>query len=745
MRAHASDLPPTIGAPGAALPDAALPRVRSVMRRLSLPLAQSLVIALALFVLFEGWRRDFRVPLGFVSDSLWYLAQAKSTVDNGWWWWNPRLGAPHGLDEVSFPSNSTVDQALVWLVSRFVTDAFAAINVTWMLLVVLSGLIATWCSRTLGASRAGAFTAGTLFALSPYALYRNIDHFALVIYLVPFACVAALRLAGGEPHQAWGRATRAGVLGGCALLGLNYVYYAFFASFCICVGAAIGYLVGRDRRVLASGALCLALICGSTVVNLSPTFYSWYRNGQPLIVREKVPAEAEVYGLKIRHLLSPVFPHRFPPFNQWVEREAAARFPGDNENWTARLGVVAGVGFVGLLVLLLVPDARSRGVPLLQSASRLTAASLLLGTVGGFGVVFNLAVTSDIRAYNRISVFIAFFSLLAVVIAIDRLFTSRRARIAAAAAVLLVGLADQGQATRRINERHAGIAAEVADLRSLTAALERALPPGAMVFQLPVRVYMSESDFGRMKQYDQFKPYLVSKALRFSYPAFSNEQVRWQQAMSRLDMTTLGSRLAAERFAAVLVDRYGYEDQGAGVIAALRRAAGDDRVLFSADRFVAVDIRTLADRPAVTSAAAPALTLSMAACPPTASLAPMVSVADQVDLVGESRPPWGADGARIRRSQESKVAGWAVDGPRRAPAAGVDVVIDRAVFPTTYGTHRNDVAQYFKRPAYRDTGFTAIIPANALARGERWLSIRVVTADGRCYFESPGVRVTVVE
>ena len=176
----------------------------------------------------------------------------------------------------------------------------------------------------------------------------------------------------------------------------------------------------------------------------------------------------------------------------------------------------------------------------------------------------------------------------------------------------------------------------------------------------------------------------------------------------------------------------------------------------AADRFVAVDIRTLADgatgvtgatgaTSAPAPAPAPALTLSMAPCPATPSLAPMVSVADQVDQIGESRSPWTATGALIRRALESKVSGWAVDGPRRAPAAGVDVVIDRTVFPTTYGTHRNDVAQYFKRPNYRDTGFTAIIPANTLARGEHWLSIRVVTSDSRCYFESAGFRVTAAE
>jgi hypothetical protein len=740
MTVRASDVSPAFDNAGGAMSS-----VRSTIRTLPFPFVQAVLIVAALWVLLEGWHRDLRVPLGFVSDGLFYLAQSKSTIDNGWWWWNPRLGAPIGLDEVAYPSNSTIDQALVWLVSHVVPDTFAAINVTWALLVVLSGLTATWCMRVLGVSRASAFVAGTLFALSPYALYRNIDHFSLVIYLVPFACAAALRLAAGVPHQAWGRATRVGLFAGCVLLGFNYVYYAFFGAFCVVVGAVIGYLSGRDTRVLRSGVLCVALIAGSTIVNLSPTFHSWYQNGQPLILREKVPAEAETYGLKIRHLVSPVFPHVIPAFNGWVQKEAAARFPNDNENWSARLGMVGTVGFVGLLALLFMPESRRGDIPLLEGASRLTLAALLLATVGGFGVIFNLLVSSDIRAYNRISVFITFFSLLAVAIAVDRFVKSPRARSAVVAAILLIGLADQGQATQRINERHVAIASELAGLRTLVGTLERALPADAMVFQLPVRAYMSETDFGRMKQFDQFKPYLVSKALRFSYPAFSNAQVRWQQTMTRLDAPTLASQLAAQRFSAVLIDRYGYEDDGAAVIASLRRSLGDARVIVSTDRFVAMDLRGVAAETKASPLEPVALTLSMKPCPPPASLAPMVSVADQVDQIGESRAPWGKAAAQIRRSKDSKVSGWAVDAPRRSAAAGVDIVVDRLVFPATYGLHRNDVAEYFRQPKYRDTGFAATIPANAIPSGDHWLSIRVVTADNRCYFQSPGFPVTAVE
>ena len=71
-----------------------------------------------MYVYLRGWRRDFTVPFGFSIDSLFYLMQAKSTVDNGWWWFNPMVGAPLGLDELAFPANGNVDQAIVWIVSR---------------------------------------------------------------------------------------------------------------------------------------------------------------------------------------------------------------------------------------------------------------------------------------------------------------------------------------------------------------------------------------------------------------------------------------------------------------------------------------------------------------------------------------------------------------------------------------------------------------------------------------------------
>jgi phosphoglycerol transferase len=704
------------------------------VRSVPVPLAQAALIGVVLFVVLQGWDRDFRVPLTFSNDALFYLAQSKSTVDNGWWWWNPRLGAPFGLDELGYPSNTNVDQAVVWMVSRVVSNPLAATNLAWALLVILSGLSATWAMRMLSLGRLAAVALGTLFAFTPYALYRHIDHFGLVIYLVPFAAAASLLLASGLPHRRWKRSDFAIVLIGCTLLGLNYIYYAFFGCFCLAAGALIGYARTRDLQLFASAALCVAVIGGSTAINLAPSLYSWHLRGKPTVLRDKTPAEAETFGLNLRHVISPVYPNAIPPLHRWVQREAVS-FPNDNENWSNRLGLIGTVGFLGLLVLLFIPDTAGIGAaPTVRGASRLVAAMLLLATVGGFGTLFNLFVVPDIRAYNRILPFIAFSSLFALGYGVDRLCRTQLRRAAAALAVLAVGLADQSQALTSVNLNHDSIRSEIAGLESLVHSLERTLPDRAAVFQLPLRTYMSESLVGRMRQYDHFKPYLVSESLRFSYPALSNEQVAWQQAVARLDAGHLAPQLAGAGFDAVLVDRNGYQDNGEAIVAALRSAPGI-QVIAETQRFTAFDLRAVETSPANALSRPVPLTLSLPLC----TGGPFITI----DQIGATRAPFTSAGARVARADEFKVSGWAIDVLHRAPAAGVDVAVDRLLFPSTYGGARRDVVQYFQRPEYEESGFTASISAARLDPGEHLLSLRVVARDGSCFYQPPGIRLLV--
>ena len=703
-------------------------------------IAQALLIVACLYVFLHGWKRDIRVPLGASDDTLVALMQSKSTIDHGWWWSNPMLGAPYTLDELAFPTNSNVDQALVWVAGQWTHNIAAATTLAWTMMVVLSGLSASWCIRKLGASTSSSVVAGTLFALSPYALYRNISHFWVVIYLVPFPCTAALLLASGRTPVRWFWKGWGAVLAGCLLLGFDYVYYSFFACFCLGVAALVGWGTHRRARTLTAAGVCIALIAGGTLLNLSPSFYSWSRHGRPIIIHDKVPAETEVYGLKVRQLLTPLRYHAFPPFAKWAEKDAAANFPLETENATSRLGLVGSLGFLALLAFLFVPGSADRlnhGRTLI-AASQLALAAVLLATVGGFGSLFSLLVSAEIRGYNRICPFIAFFSLTAVAFVIDSCAKTGARRIVTAVVVLTLGLADQSAAAVNLNTAYPIISAEMPSLETFVHQLESRLLGGAMVLQLPFRTYLNDDGIARMRPYDHFKLYLVSHGIHWSYPALSNEQVRWQRAAARVDPHRLPYRVATEGFAAIVVDRFGYEDNGVSVTTALRAGLADNAVLAEADRYIGLDIRGLAGiERSISSDLSGTVSpdASLAACP-----GPVLAAIDAIGMMTTSTA-----GVHLQKtgSAEYRLTGWAVDQTTGLTARDVDVLIDQQWFATIYGGDRNDVADYFKQPHYKASAFVAAIPTERLGKGQHTLALRIVASDGHCYYQTPNHVIVV--
>ena len=715
-------------------------RHRQTLESVAIPVGQAVFIAACLYVYLQGWARDFSIPFGFWGDSLVAILQSKGTVDNGWWWFNPMVGAPIGFDHLAFPANSNVDQSIVWAVSRFVPHAVTALNLAWMLIVVLGGVSATWCLRKLGVSTTSALVAGTLFGLSPYALYRHIVHFWMVIYLVPFACTAALLLASGRLERWRDSRSCLLLLGGCALLGFNYVYYAFFACFFLLVGSLVGFAETRRKRVLVAGAVGIAVIAGCTFVNQAPSLRSWSRQGRPIILHDKLPLESELYALKIRHLVSPAIGHAFPVFHRWTDKEAEAAFPLEGENTLSRLGFIGTVGFVGLLVLLFWPSAATRfsAGAALGGASRLTLAALLLATIGGFGSLVALLVTPEIRAYNRITPFILFFSLTAVAVAIDSL-RSRRWRIAAAATVLAVGLADHRMATIGLNAEHPDIAAEVGAVRAFVEPLERRLPAGAMVLQLPFRTFLDDSGVARMQPYDHLKPYVVSKSIRWSYPALTNEQVRWQYAAARLSPRELPSQLAAEGFSAIVVDRHGYEDNGAATIAAVREGLGGGAVIAETERYIALDLRSLAD-----SAAGSRPRLQTQPVVASASIGPCGSPPlAMIDRIGAARGPFET-APSVRGASGFKVIGWAVDQAKRVRGGSrrsrhrSGRYCRRSMAPIGPMSCSTSSGRPISRAAFWPSFHRMRSPLVQHA-----ISVRVVSANRGCYHQSPGINVVV--
>ncbi|HEV2533605.1 hypothetical protein [Phenylobacterium sp.] len=113
-----------------------------------------------------------------------------------------------------------------------------------------------------------------------------------------------------------------------------------------------------------------------------------------------------------------------------------------------------------------------------------------------------------------------------------------------------------------------------------------------------------------------------------------------------------------------------------------------------------------------------------------------------LDRINEAHDPL-KNPATLSGNVPLEMTGFGFDGVAKAPAKGVDLDIDGRLFGTAYGSPRPDVASANKVPALGASGYKAVLPPGALKPGKHQVVVRVVTADGTGYYQSPVINFTV--
>jgi phosphoglycerol transferase len=185
--------------------------------------------------------------------------------------------------------------------------------------------------------------------------------------------------------------------------------------------------------------------------------------------------------------------------------------------------------------------------------------------VGGFGTLFALLVTPLIRGTNRISIFIAFFSLLAIALFIDSInkkyVKTERNKLffnCALIGILLLGILDQTSPAfipNYLSQKN-----EYLNDQNFVRSIEKVLPPDSMVFQLPYVPFPESPSPNKMDYYDLFKGYIHSKNLRWSYGAIKGRNMNFHKILSEEPLDILLQRISIMGFDGIYIDRYGYND-----------------------------------------------------------------------------------------------------------------------------------------------------------------------------------------
>jgi phosphoglycerol transferase len=542
-------------------------------RGLVATLAAPVLALVAACLVLEVWNADLREPFDYVGDAAFTAAVVKNAVENGALWENDELGAPRGQELYDFPvwAGDNVQLAMVRAIGVVVRDPIVAFNLFYLLTFPLAALTAFLVMRRLGVRPPGALAASVLFALLPYHFLRGEDHLFLGAYwAVPLGCFLVLSVFADAPLVTPFRSKRTlAILAACVVVGSAAVYYAAFTLVLLAFAAALSAAARRSVRPLVTTVALGGAIIAALVVNFAPAIVDRVREGSNPEL-ERFAFETEVFSLRPLQLVLPVSDHRIGAFADLKERYE--RHVGATEASFASLGVVGSVGLAVLIAVLLLAAVRTgapRGDPLLRYAAVGALVALFFAMTGGLAPVVSFLISPQLHAWNRLSVFIAFFALLAVALLVDRL----RGGLAwgVAAALILVGALDQ--TTSAMTPRYDQVAAQWRSDETWVDQVDAALPEEAVVLQLPYVPFPSSPPVQRMVDYDHVHPYLHSDDLRWSYGAMKGrpEDVG--------DDVTSSAQASALGFDAVMVDRFGFADNGAAVEAELRRISESEPIV----------------------------------------------------------------------------------------------------------------------------------------------------------------------
>ncbi|MBA4188004.1 MAG: hypothetical protein C0467_08290 [Planctomycetaceae bacterium] len=390
---------------------------------------------LSCILVFWGLRldvADFRAPFYYDLDALLMMPLVKATVERGvgGHWQNEKMGAPGILELYDFPVIDHLHLFIIWLLGHCTSNLSALYNTYFLLTFPLTVLTTMIAFRHLGLTLTAASVGGILFAFLPFHYQRWENHYFLAAYwMIPLALLPAFDITLGKlpfccrlPDGTWSLHLRSWRTFRIVLLALATsaagAYYAFFTCAIIAFGGLYALVAFRSVRPLFSAGAVVAMIVGFGVANHIPTYIFQAKYGRHPITN-RFPEEADYYGLKISHMILPTEDHNLRVLNEVKSLYNSAMRPSETENRSASLGFVATFGLLGLVALALLPLRRPWPYGPLVG---MTVFTVLLATIGGFGSVFNLLVTAQIRGYNRISVFTAFLCLFAFLWAFDRLW-----------------------------------------------------------------------------------------------------------------------------------------------------------------------------------------------------------------------------------------------------------------------------------------------------------------------------------
>lgn len=543
-------------------------------------------------VLMTGWPSgilpNLAYPYIYHGDGLshsWLTLRAME----GWIFENPRSGYPFGSSFLDYPGSDAGNLFLLKFIGSIVGSYYGAINLFFLMGFSVAFVASYSCLRALSLNKALTFSASLLFAFLPFHFYRLGHLFYTWYFIVPiFFYVCFCLYFHGKNYNFFNIKKIAFVFLISLLLSSFGVYYALFGVIMLAVISFAVYIKeGRLLSVVPS-FFVIALVVFGVFVNVLPNIIHKENNRPNLEVAVRNPIEAEIHGLKFVQLVLPRIGHRIEALAS-ISHRYNSSYPLVHENSFSGLGIVGSLGLAALFVFLLSVMSGRKIDLRISLLAMIVLVLFLFGTIGGFGSLFSAIISSSIRGWNRISVFIAFGAITAFFIVlqifIEKYFSAKRKNgilIGCALFFGLVGLYDQTvPACLVCNEQ---LRASFESDRNFVAEIEKSQPKGGAIYQLPYMPFPEVAPLHHLHTYDLSVGFLHSKELRWSYAGMKGRDGDlFYRALARESVEKQLEVISRMGFSGIYIDRRGFEDNADSLINRLSSLLGNEPLLKRAD------------------------------------------------------------------------------------------------------------------------------------------------------------------
>lgn len=515
----------------------------------------------------------FEIPPAYIGDG-WYLSyNVKNIQDFGWWFKNPNVGAPFGADLYDYPFYFDSLFLFVFkIILCFCKSWGKAINIFYIGIFPLTSVTSYYTMRKLKINKLISFLGSLCFTFLPYRFFRGAAHFYLSCYFfIPLMFLFLYNFQINTKEFKFKEFIKNKkniyIVLFLFLISISGIYYTFFFCFFLFI-SFITKIDFKNRNKLNSFYEIMyyyVIILFSIILVYIPGFIHKITNEKNLEAPIRFAKEADMYSLTIARLFISSKYQQMIGFHKLKSslEDYLQYLPRGEGTGVEYLGIIGIVGILYLLLILFKKNTKyNMKINLLKN---LNISAILLGTSSGFGLLFAIIVSPQIRAYNRISVFIAFFGILTVCILLNNFYKNINnnfyKKIFTIIIIIIFGFTILEQIPNNITYKDSRktYIKEFNSDKKFVQNIEKTLGKEGMVYQLPYHKF-PEGGLGP-QDYQLFKGYFHSKNLKWSFGGYRGRKSdMWNRDVANLQIEQLLKKISIVGFNGIYLDRSMYKN-----------------------------------------------------------------------------------------------------------------------------------------------------------------------------------------